>query len=118
MDLPKAIEILKVLADGKHPFTKERLDENHVINEPDVIRALNKITEVLSSAEKTVNKQRDLPQRVGKPWSESEDKALIKHFENGSSINDLVIKHQRTRGAIRSRLVKLGKISPDDRSRR
>ena len=118
MDISKATEIIKLLADGKHPLTKARLDENHVINEPDVIRALNKIIEALSAKEKKSKKQRDLPERVGKPWSENEDKALIKAFENGISINDLVIKHQRTRGAIRSRLVRLGKITLADRSPR
>ena len=116
MDISKAIEIIKLLADGKHPRTKAQLDENHVINEPDVIRALNKIVETLSSTEKKSKKHRDLPERVGKPWSENEDKALIKASENGISINDLVIKHQRTRGAIRSRWVRLGKITLDERS--
>ena len=118
MDILKATEIIKLLADGKHPRTKVRFDENHVINEPDVIRALNKIVETLSSKEKKSKKQRDLPERVGKPWSENEDKALIKAFENGISINDLVIKHQRTRGAIRSRLDRLGKITLAGRSSR
>ena len=116
MDISKATEIIKLLANGKHPRTKARLEENHVINEPDVIRALNKIVETLSSKEKKSKKHRDLPERVGKPWSENEDKALIKSFENGISLNDLVIKHQRTRGAIRTRLVRLGKIAIDDRT--
>ena len=118
MDISKATEIIKLLADGKHPFTKAQLDENHVINEPDVIRALNKIIETLSSKEKKSKKHRELPERVGKPWSKDEDKALIKAFEQGISLNDLVLKHQRTRGAIRTRLVRLGKITPDDRSPR
>ena len=118
MDISKATEIIKLLADGKHPFTKAQLDKNHVINESDVIRALNKIIETLSSKENKSKKHGDLPERVGKPWSENEDKALIKAFEKGISINDLVTKHQRTRGAIRSRLVRLGKISLDDRSSR
>ena len=78
MELPKAFEIMKLLADGKHPVSKERLDGNHVINEPDVIRALNKIIEALSSIEEKIKKQRDLPERVGKPWSKNEDQALIK----------------------------------------
>ena len=108
MELPKAIKIIKLLADGKHPLT----------NEPDVIRALNKIIEALSSIEEKIKKQRDLPERVGKPWSENEDQALIKEFDSGSSIDEMVVKHQRTRGAVRSRLVKLGKISLDDRSPR
>ncbi len=116
MEKSKAIDILKLLADGMHPVTGEQLDKEHVINEPDVIRALNTAVEALVSEEKKVMRQRNLPERVGKPWSEQEDKALIKAFDSGISLNDLVDKHQRTRGAIRTRLVRLGKINLDDRS--
>ena len=116
MEKSKATDILKLLADGMHPVTGEQLDKNHVINEPDVIRALNTAVAALASEEMKIKRQRDLPERVGKPWSEQEDKALIKAFENGISMNDLVIKHKRTRGAIRTRLVRLGKIALDDRT--
>ncbi|MBT8364323.1 MAG: hypothetical protein KJP23_06415 [Deltaproteobacteria bacterium] len=115
MQKSKTIDILKLLADGVHPVTGEQLDKNHLINEPDVIRALNTAVEALISEEKKIRRQRDLPERVGKPWSEQEDQALIKAFDSGISLNDLVDKHQRTRGAIRTRLVRLGKIDPDER---
>ncbi|MGD2096453.1 MAG: hypothetical protein PVG35_02670 [Desulfobacterales bacterium] len=114
MQKSKVIEILKLLADGMHPLTSEPLDKNHVINQPDVIRALNIAVEMLVAEEKKFKRQRDLPKRVGKPWSENEEKALIKAFDSGKSMNDLVVKHQRTRGAIRTRLIRLGKIAPDD----
>jgi hypothetical protein len=116
MQKSKAIDIIKLLADGVHPMTGEQLDKDHVINEPDVIRALNTALEAFASEEKRIQRQRDLPKRVGKPWSEQEDKALINAFDSGISLNDLVDKHQRTRGAIRTRLVRLGKIELDDRS--
>ena len=116
MQKSKAIDILKLLADGTHPVTGEQLDKNHVINEPDVIRALNSAVEALVSEEEKIRRQRDLPKRVGKPWSENEDKALIKAFDMGVSLKELVAKHQRTRGAIRTRLIRLGKIAADDRS--
>lgn len=118
MQKSKAIDILKLLADGMHPVTGQQLDKNNVINEPDVIRALNTAIEALSSDEKKIKRQQDLPERVGKPWSEQEDKALTKAFENGISLNALVIKHKRTRGAIRTRLIRLGKIALDDRTPR
>ena len=116
MQKSTAIDIIKLLADGVHPMTGEQLDKDHVINEPDVIRALNTALEAFASEEKRIQRQRDLPKRVGKPWSEQEDKALINAFDSGISLNDLVDKHQRTRGAIRTRLVRLGKIELDDRS--
>ena len=97
-----------------NPVTGEALEKNHVINEPDVIRALNTAVGALLSEEVRVKRQRDLPERVGQPWNENEDNALIKAFEKGISLKDLVIKHQRTRGAIRARLVRLGKIAIND----
>ena len=116
MQKSKAIDIIKLLADGVHPMTGEQLDQNHVINEPDVVRALSSAVEALVSEEEKVRRQRNLPKRVGKPWSEQEDKALINAFDSGIPLGDLVDKHQRTRGAIRTRLVRLGKIDLDDRS--
>ena len=116
MQKSKAIDIIKLLADGVHPMTGEQFDKNHVINEPDVIRALSTAVEALVSEEEKIRRQRNLPKRVGKPWNEQEDKALSNAFDSGVSLNDLVDKHQRTRGAIRTRLVRLGKIELDDRS--
>ncbi len=116
MKKSKAIDILKLLADGTHPLTGEKLERNHVVNEPDVIRALNTAVSALASDDSKIRRQRNLPERVGKPWSENEDEVLIEAFEKGISLNDLVIKHQRTRSAIRTRLVRLGKIAIDDRT--
>ena len=115
MDKSKAIEILQLLADGMHPVTGEQLDKHHVINEPDVIRALNMALGALSLDDRPGRPQQNLPERVGRPWREDEDIALIEAFDEGIAINDLAIKHQRTRGAIRSRLIRLGKIEKDAR---
>jgi hypothetical protein len=43
-------------------------------------------------------------------WSGEEDKQLIADFKQGVSIDDLARKHQRTKGAIESRLVRHGLI--------
>ena len=51
MNKSKAIDILKSLADGMHPLTGEQLEKNHVVNEPDIIRALNTAVGALSSDE-------------------------------------------------------------------
>jgi hypothetical protein len=115
MDKLKAIEILQLLADGMHPVTGEQLDQHHLINEPDVIRALNVALGALSMDNRQGRTQQNLPERVGRPWHEDEDIELIAAFDEGIDLNDLAIKHQRTRGAIRSRLVRLGKIEKTDR---
>jgi hypothetical protein len=51
------------------------------------------------------------PANAGKSWETSEDDQLIASFDSGMSIKELALKHQRTSGAIQSRLVKLGKFT-------
>ena len=56
---------------------------------------------------------REVPARQGTPWSPEEDEALRLAFAEKAPIPDLAGRHQRTTGAIRSRLVKLGLITSD-----
>ncbi len=53
----------------------------------------------------------DGPASAGKPWDRVEDDQLIASFESGMSIKELALKHQRTAGAIQSRLIRLGKFT-------
>lgn len=48
------------------------------------------------------------PSRAGLPWAQSETEALLTSFSRGQSIEQLANKHQRTRGAIQSRLRQQG----------
>ena len=43
-----------------------------------------------------------------------EDHLLIEQFNKGVPVKELARHHRRTEEAIKSRLVKLGKISPTD----
>jgi hypothetical protein len=53
------------------------------------------------------------PAQAGKPWSRAEDSELADAFDAGRSIRELAEDHARTEGAIRSRLVRLGKLTLD-----
>ena len=55
-------------------------------------------------------------ERQGKSWHPEEDQQLTDAFRAGATITELCAQHQRRRGAIRSRLRRLGLI--DRRSRR
>ena len=55
-------------------------------------------------------KDSNKPSNKGKKWSESENNDLCKNYERGASISDLAKIHQRTEGAIESRLKKIGKL--------
>ena len=106
----EALRILRSLADGKHPFTGEPLPDESCYQSAKVLRALLAGIEALEKA--TDRKSRKLPAGAGKPWDTEEDRALVADFEGGAAIADLAQNHQRTEGAIRSRLMKLGKLQP------
>ncbi|MBN2591847.1 MAG: hypothetical protein JXA96_18410 [Sedimentisphaerales bacterium] len=53
---------------------------------------------------------RQKPERAGQKWDLQENKLLSERFDNGMNISQLAEKHQRTKGAITSRLVRIGKI--------
>jgi hypothetical protein len=65
----------------------------------------------MSSAEDGISSVPDVRQRYSqayKSWSLDEDERLRKSYEQGASIAELASQHQRTPGAIRARLAKLG----------
>ncbi|SNQ46592.1 conserved hypothetical protein [Frankia canadensis] len=60
-------------------------------------------------------KRRDHP-RHGDAWSAEEDDQLRQEHEAGWTVRTMVDSHQRGRGAIESRLVKLGLEGPEPSS--
>ena len=106
----ESLHILRALADGKHPLTGEALPEESCYQSAKVLRALLAGIEALERTAK--RKTRVLPAGAGKPWDGEEDESLVADFESGTAIAELAQMHQRTEGAIRSRLLKLGKLVP------
>ena len=51
------------------------------------------------------------PPRAGHPWDDQEDVDLVAAWERGDVLADLADGHERTEGAIVSRLVKLGAVA-------
>jgi hypothetical protein len=114
MEAERAAQILRALADGVDPFAGEVVDDRSPLQNPECIRALFAAVEALEERTSNQNKRargnRGLTGRAGKPWDEREDGELTKRFDAGWNVADLAKHHQRTRGAIRARLVRLGKI--------
>ena len=106
MDIERAKELLDFLADGIDPFTGALLDDDSICNQADVVRAFHTIQVEL--AKKRSDKK--LPENNGKPWTEDADQILIEMFDAGSTEKELSEYFKRTRGAIHSRLKRLGKI--------
>ena len=103
MDIDRAKEIIRTLADGVDPTTGEVLPSESVYNSPEVIRALFTLLEQVNA------KTSEGPLRnAGKPWTNVEDDKLRDEFLSKLTISDIAKEHGRTYGAIESRLEHLG----------
>lgn len=50
------------------------------------------------------------------PWTEEEDETLLSEFSSHMKLYDIAKAHSRTRGAIKTRLIKLGCICADGKA--
>jgi hypothetical protein len=111
MQPKEIITILQQLADGVDPITGEVFPDDSPYQHPKIIRTLFTAVRLLEQLPEREQRVRDHPLKAGKPWDQAEDSALSGAFDEGVSIAALAERHQRTRGAIQSRLVKFGKIT-------
>ena len=114
MDITKALEIIKSLSQGIDPHTEEIYPPDSTYKHPDTIRTLFEAIHALEKMLGRSKRQESLPENAGKAWSTEEDNLLIEQFDKGVSVKELSKDQKRTEGAIKSRLLKLGKISPID----
>lgn len=120
MNQNRALEVIQSLASGLDPLTSKAFPANHLLQNSQIVRALFAAAEALRSSSTQINppKIKDSPAAAGKPWTKAEDQQLASAFDGGATEKDLVAKHQRTRGAIRARLVKLGRLDASAYARR
>jgi hypothetical protein len=117
MTSTEALRIIETLAGGTDPDTQQPLHAGSIYQQPETIRALF----IAAGALRLVQERppsaraRTLPEKTGKPWTDVEDKQLCDAFTAGTSIVELAQIHQRTAGGIEARLVKHGKIAPQER---
>jgi hypothetical protein len=110
MKIARALEIIRALSDGVDPYTGEVFAGDSPYQRAEIVRALFVAVNALESAQERERRKKVLPERAGEPWDEEEDGALIKRFEEGTSVKNIAGEHKRTVGAIESRLAKLNKI--------
>ena len=118
----EAKQIIDVLARGIDPETGEVLPADNPLNSPHVIRALFLAARALelqaaAPAPKAKTKAAtpaDKPGNAGAAWTDEETNRLAAAFDSGHDIAQLARDHQRTTGAIRSRLIRLGRVQPGD----
>ena len=99
------VAVLKALAEGADPRTGELLGEEGVLGRPEV-------REALAAAAAALGRRGPQPGMVGKRWTPEEEARLAAAFDAGKCVKDIAAELERKRGGVRSRLVRLGKISP------
>ena len=121
-DLYQAIEILKKQADKIDPYTGKTLEINNSYDNIELSGALFLVIEFVKEMlpkkphlrrlrKAWLRHERKLrPDMAGQSWQTEESNLLVEQFDKGIGIAELAKLHQRTRGAIRARLKKLGKI--------
>ena len=110
MNITQSLEIIRSLADGVNPYTGKQFKAISAYQKPDTIRALHIAICALEKVHKNEVRQKNLPINNGMIWELSEVNKLIKAFDAEIPIKKIASNHQRTEGAIRARLVHLGKI--------
>ena len=106
MDKFKTIEIIEALANGIDPINGEVFPTDSPYQNVEITRALFHALEVL----KDTKPKKPNPERQGEKWETVEDEQLKEGFSNEVKIVELAKIHQRSSGAIRSRLKRLGLI--------
>lgn len=121
----EAKQVIDVLARGIDPATGEVLPEDSPLNSPHVIRALFLASKALelqagkrerspSTNPASTSPTSTAPAKAGKAWTEEENQALATAFDAGATVADLAKTHQRSTGAITSRLIKIGRLQAEE----
>lgn len=113
MDDTRAAAILRSLAAGNDHATGQPLAGVAPLQSPDIVRALFLAADSLETRQRNVRRQAALPRNAGKPWSAEEDQRLLAGFDAGQKLDELVVAHERTRAGIEARLVKHGRLEPE-----
>ena len=116
MQEQRARKILQALVQGVDPTTGAELEAGTVLQRADVLRALLAGVAALEQISARAQRRAQLPENVGLPWSDDEERTLVSEFQSGDSLSDIAAKHGRTLRAIEARLERLGLITADQRT--
>ena len=103
MEINRAAELLRALADGIDPMTGQPLPDESGYNRPEIIRALHCVLQELQErADSTA------AVNAGRNWSTEEEAQLLQEYGVGLPIETIAHRHGRSVGAIETRLSELG----------
>lgn len=112
----EAKQVIEVLAGGIDPATGEVLADDNPLSNPHVIRALFLAAKALELMAAKVTRSAATPGNAGKAWSDEEDQRLVAAFDAHTPVAALARAHERTVGAITSRLIRLGRLQVSNKN--
>ena len=118
MQEQRARQILQALVQGVDPFNGEDLPAGTVLQRAEVLRALLAGVAAIEQNAARASRRAQLPQNIGRAWTEEEQGSLIDAFQSGEALGEIAVRHGRTLRAIEARLEKLGLLSPEQRTTR
>jgi hypothetical protein len=111
MQVEHVVSILESLGSGVDPHQGTPIPIDS-FQSPDVIRALFTAAALLKDRQAAASASHR-PAAAGAKWTGDEDALLVRQYDEGLPIPEIARQHDRTTGAITTRLVKLGKIDAD-----
>ena len=102
MEIKRAAELLRGLADGRDPITGARLPDESVYNHPEIIRALHCVLQELQTRQTVAQAV-----NAGRSWRPDEEQQLLEEYDAGLPVEQIARRHGRTAGAIEARLLEL-----------
>ena len=112
----RARTVIQSLVQGVDPETGDELPKNSIVNRIEVNRALSTGILAIDQIAARLVRRAQLPESVGKTWTEDEEQVLTDEFNAGDPTSLMATKHRRTIRAIEARLEKLGLITAGQRA--
>jgi hypothetical protein len=107
----RARVVIQSLVQGVHPGSGKDLPKDSIVNEVEVTRALTAVM-AIDQVSARLARRAQLPESVGKAWTEEEERRLRAAFNRSKPIPEIATEHGRTVRAIEARLEKLGLLTP------
>jgi hypothetical protein len=112
----KARTVLQSLIQGLDPETGVELPRDAIVNRIEINRAIAVAVTAMEQVQARILRRAQLPESVGKTWTDEEQQQLAAEFANSEPIPLIAEKHGRTFRAIEARLELLGLLTRDQRT--
>ena len=116
MDTKQARQVLTSLVEGVDPTSGAEFQGHPILQNAKVLRALLAGISALDVKAARDARRSALPENVGTRWTDEEERALTDAFRAGDTLQEIAGRVGRSVRAIEARLIKVGLMSPQDRT--